>query len=209
MGVTAKPIPHDALTAGADGSGMQQQPMYELVWQVSGTAAPSAALSASHHQSGFSVTDRRSSAAASMLALLQAADAHRAAAVDLLSTEQVHAPSKAQISSAAYSVDFTGLLRTFAQESSAAVRSSRADLSKAGDLAGSRDVSVMLGFELPDHVSDVYGSRMEAATQLSAVLLPSTVRQTMGAQPTPLVCKVHGWPARRRDVFLCLQSASY
>ncbi len=186
LGVTAKPIPSDALTAGTNGSTLQQQPMYELVWQVSGTAAPRAALHAGHRLSGFSFKDFRSSAPASMLALLQAADAVRAAAVDLLSTERARALSKPAIGSAVHSGGFSGLLRTFAQESSAAVGCSRADLSAASDLAGSRGVRLVLGSEKPDHASDVYGSRMEAGTQLSPVLLPSTVRNTRGAGSTLL-----------------------
>ncbi len=185
LGVTAKLLPRDSLTASPDGSGVQQQPMYELVWQVSGTAAPPASRDAGRRQSKFSLTDHRATAAASMLALLQAADAHRASAVDLLSTERARALSKSAISSAAHSGSFSGLLRTFAQESSAAVGSSRTDPSTAGDLAGSHGVRLVLGSEKPDHASDVYGSRTEAATQLSAVLLPSTMQNTMGAQYAP------------------------
>ncbi len=44
LGVTAKPIPHDAVATTAKGSGSQPEPMYELVWQVSGTAAPAPQL---------------------------------------------------------------------------------------------------------------------------------------------------------------------
>ena len=181
LGVTAKPMPRGALTDGTSSSGLQREPMYELAWQVHSTAAPPASLDAGHHLSGFCIKDRSSSAATGMLALLQAADVHRASTVDLLGTEQAHAVSSAVVSSAAHSGGFSGLLRTFAHKSSAAVGSSLTDHTAAGDVAGNRGVRLMVGSETPARVSDVYGSRRQGATQLSAVLLPSTMRSSVGA----------------------------
>ena len=182
LGVTVKPIPRGALAANAGDGSSQQQPLYELVWQVSGIAAPPASPHAGRHQHALSVEDR-SAAPASMLALLQAASAHRAFAVDLRSTEQaLHAPSQTASSSAALSDGSSGLLRTFAQESPAAAAGSFvADVSAAGSIAGNRVLSLMLGTQKPGRVSNASGSRLQAATQLSAVLLPSTVRHTVGA----------------------------
>ena len=182
LGVLAKPMVPDG-RHGAESSGLRQQHLYELVWQVTGTAALVGSGSG-RRVSGFSIREGSSTAGARMLTLLQAAAAHRVSVVNLQTSSQGHAYSMAvgrQHGSPTDGGAVSSLLRTFAQESSAVVGSSQIDASATGGYASNQGVSLMLSSGHLERVSDIYGTRQEVAAQLSAVLLPSRLQSAAGA----------------------------
>ena len=182
LGMTARPLPHDGRAVDAASGSSQQEIMYELVWQVAGTAAP-AELAAGDRLSGLFMIQHSSTAIASMLAILQVADAHRASALDLLTARQE--PTLSKGGRLRHGWADTGaasaLLRTFAQESSAVVGSALTDPNAARGMTSTGGVRLAVSSRVSGRTSNAYGSRAEAAMQLSAVLLPSTVRSTNGA----------------------------
>ena len=189
LGMTARSVPLGSAAARA-GRDSLSEPMYELLWQV--TSPADVVNPSAHHEVGrtaVSLGAHGGSAVPSMLAVLLAANAHGAAAVELLSTEQASALGREtdwQSNGATLGGALQAMLRAFAQESSAVVGALVADANAAGGNKSPAGSSLVLRNKHAGGISDGYGRRLTAGMTLSAVLLPSAMRSTPGAAGTQL-----------------------
>ena len=200
LGMSARPVPLGT-AATRVGRDSLYEPMYELTWQVADP--PDAAIRSSYEAHGVprtsvSLRAHSGSAVSSMLSILQAADVHGAAAVELRGTEQASAlyqergeQSMGAIAGGAW----PAMLRAFDQESSAVVAVVAADASAAGGNSGTAGSSLVVSNEHTGGISNGYGSRLTAGMTLSAVLLPSAMRTTPGAAVAPLIHTCQGLAA--------------
>ena len=206
-GLVAKPLQNGSTNAAHFTAVDYSDCIYSLAWQASHTAASQSDDRAQQASGRLSMllpeANSSKDALAAAMATLQGA-ASGAGTVSLDSTgSALQGLGRMQASVASQQGALWGMLRTYAQESTAAIGGHTTDVNASPQEGRSQQTALTMTSRHPEQRADAYGTRHAAGALHDAVLLRSDIRSVPGA------CELahHYWFPRCRPVLLCDDTA--